>query len=66
MATSLFMLVLAVAEAILSFENCDPKHQAIETQLVAAITKQQQKHGSFMIVLAENLWPGGAQALKRS
>ncbi|MEI5639382.1 MULTISPECIES: 6-phosphofructokinase [unclassified Pseudoalteromonas] len=53
------------AEAILSFENCDPNnHQAIEAQLIAAITKQQQKHGSFMIVLAENLWPGGAQALK--
>ncbi|MEJ6475257.1 ATP-dependent 6-phosphofructokinase [Pseudoalteromonas piscicida] len=53
------------AEAIISFENCNPKNAPeILQHLKQAIEQQQQKHGSFLIVLAENLWPGGAQALK--
>ncbi|WP_404341954.1 6-phosphofructokinase [Pseudoalteromonas mariniglutinosa] len=53
------------AESILSFENCDVnKQQHIVTQLLAAITEQRNKHASFVIVLAENLWPGGASSLQ--
>ncbi|MCO7186896.1 MULTISPECIES: ATP-dependent 6-phosphofructokinase [unclassified Pseudoalteromonas] len=54
------------AEAILSFENCDPTNIAPQlAQLIAQIRIQQQhNHESFVIVLAENLWPGGPEALK--
>ncbi|WP_125779138.1 ATP-dependent 6-phosphofructokinase [Pseudoalteromonas rubra] len=54
------------AEAILSFENCDPSDTAPQlARLISQIQVQQQhNHDSFVIVLAENLWPGGPQALK--
>ncbi|MBQ4813048.1 ATP-dependent 6-phosphofructokinase [Pseudoalteromonas luteoviolacea] len=56
------------AERILSFENCptdDFKH--VEHSLIAQIqTQQQNNHSSFVIVLAENLWPEGPQGLKKS
>ncbi|MFC3031119.1 6-phosphofructokinase [Pseudoalteromonas fenneropenaei] len=56
------------AEAILSFENCQPpQHDAILSELTTAITQQQQvRHGSYLIVCAENLWPGGASALQKA
>ncbi|OHU95534.1 ATP-dependent 6-phosphofructokinase [Pseudoalteromonas byunsanensis] len=55
------------AEAIISFENfsADQAQQKV-AELLRAIDQQQNTHGSFLIVLAENLWPGGAQALKES
>ncbi|RXF01573.1 6-phosphofructokinase [Pseudoalteromonas sp. PS5] len=53
------------AEAILSFENYTKSDTAkLVQQLQRAITEQQHKHGSFLIILAENLWPGGAHALR--
>ncbi|WP_440055209.1 6-phosphofructokinase [Pseudoalteromonas sp. T1lg65] len=57
--------IASEAEAILSFENFTPQHkqQTLE-QLSHAIQTQQACHGSFLIVLAENLWPGGPTALK--
>lgn len=54
------------AESILSFENytCDTQH-AILSELISNISTQQKtKSTSYLIVIAENLWSGGAQALK--
>ncbi|CCQ09816.1 6-phosphofructokinase [Pseudoalteromonas luteoviolacea B = ATCC 29581] len=56
------------AEAILSFENFDvASTQSIVDELSQQILKQQHdKHSSFLIVLAENLWPNGPEALKKA
>jgi 6-phosphofructokinase 1 len=54
------------AESIFSFENySNEQHDSLLSHLIAQIKKQQQnRHSSYVIVLAENLWPGGANALK--
>lgn len=54
------------AESIFSFENySNNKHDAQLSNLIVQIKKQQQnRDSSYVIVLAENLWPGGANALK--
>ncbi|CAH9064280.1 ATP-dependent 6-phosphofructokinase 1 [Pseudoalteromonas holothuriae] len=55
------------AEAIISFENFSKDQANIKVnEILKAIEKQASTHGSFLIILAENLWPGGAQALKES
>lgn len=56
------------AEAILSFENFSEQHktQLVETLSAQIKTQQQNKHSSFLIVLAENLWPGGASELQKA
>lgn len=57
--------IACAAEQVLSFENFsagdeDEKlaHLAAEIQTV-----QQNRHASYIIVIAENLWPGGATQL---
>ncbi|ALU42675.1 ATP-dependent 6-phosphofructokinase [Pseudoalteromonas rubra] len=54
------------AEAILSFENCDSADtkQQLDRLINQIQVQQQYNHDSFVIVLAENFWPGGPQALK--
>jgi len=54
------------AESIFSFENySNEKHDIILEDLIEKIQKQQlNRHASYLIVLAENLWPGGANALQ--
>lgn len=56
------------AEAILSFENFKPTEQAQTLDKLSHQIKiqQQKKHSSFLIVLAENLWPGGAGELQNA
>ncbi|MCF2857880.1 ATP-dependent 6-phosphofructokinase [Pseudoalteromonas sp. SMS1] len=56
------------AESILSFENCPAQDLAqVKQTLIEQIqTKQQNNHSSFVIVLAENLWPGGPQGLQQA
>lgn len=53
------------AEQIISFENFSPdQSQEKVIQIVNDIAKQRQLgRSSYHIVLAENLWPGGPQAL---
>ncbi|TLX45865.1 ATP-dependent 6-phosphofructokinase [Pseudoalteromonas phenolica] len=54
------------AESIFSFENySNEKHDIILEDLIEKIQKQQlNRHASYLIVLAENLWPGSANALQ--
>ncbi|MDK2596334.1 6-phosphofructokinase [Pseudoalteromonas obscura] len=54
------------AEAILSFENCDSKNlEQVQADLINQIQSQRQhNHSGFVIVLAENLWPGGPHGLQ--
>ncbi|KZN59985.1 hypothetical protein N474_06210 [Pseudoalteromonas luteoviolacea CPMOR-2] len=56
------------AESILSFENCPSSSlEQVKLSLIEQIqTQQKNNHTSFVIVLAENLWPGGAQGLKQT
>jgi 6-phosphofructokinase 1 len=50
------------AEQVISFENFNPKDQAIKLEILAQEIKiaQRDKYQSYLIVIAENLWPGGA------
>jgi 6-phosphofructokinase 1 len=59
--------IACAAEQVLSFENFSQQDQAQKlSQLAQEITKtQQNRHASYIIVLAENLWPGGAVELAR-
>jgi len=57
--------IACAAEQVLSFENVDIDHkektlQQLAKQINAA---QKSRHTSFLIVIAENLWPNGTQAL---
>jgi 6-phosphofructokinase 1 len=54
------------AESIYSSENyANDEHEEILSTLIAQIKQQQQnRQASYVIVLTENLWPGGASALK--
>lgn len=54
------------AESIFSFENYDSVHHEIHLRkLIEQIRRQQKKRdASYLIILTENLWPGGASALK--
>jgi len=53
------------AEQVISFENFNPKDQETKLKHLAQEIKvaQKDKHQSYLIVIAENIWPGGATAL---
>ncbi|WP_081154577.1 ATP-dependent 6-phosphofructokinase [Cognaticolwellia beringensis] len=61
--------IACAAEQIISFENFATKNQtASEQEKLLALAKeiklaQANRHASYIIVLAENLWQGGATAL---
>jgi 6-phosphofructokinase 1 len=57
--------IACAAERVLSFENFPIKDKSAKlTQLATEIASAQQLHcGSYIIVIAENLWPGGAGEL---
>ncbi|WP_448555165.1 6-phosphofructokinase [Thalassotalea montiporae] len=57
--------VACAAEQIISFENFDPLAQEAKLAEIIADIEQQKlnKAHSYLIVLAENLWPGGAHSL---
>ncbi|MEW6992288.1 6-phosphofructokinase [Colwelliaceae bacterium 6441] len=57
--------ISCAAEQVLSFENFKPEDQEITLEKIAkqiSIAKKES-HRSFLIVIAENLWPGGSQSL---
>lgn len=57
--------ISCAAEQVLSFENFTDDQQALTLQRLAKniADSTQHKHCSYIIVIAENLWPGGSQAL---
>ena len=50
------------AERVISFENFNPEEYEIKLEHLAQEIKiaQRDKYQSYLIVIAENLWPGGA------
>jgi 6-phosphofructokinase 1 len=54
----------SAAEAVVSFENTDLTNPEATLQQIANQIHRvvAQKHRSFLIVIAENLWPGGTTA----
>lgn len=59
--------IACAAEQVLSFENFSIDDQQTKLlQLASEIkTAQKNRHGSYIIVIAENLWPGGAFELAK-
>ena len=57
--------VACAAEQIISFENFDETQPQARIDAIADDIERQKTLGanSYLIVIAENLWPGGAQAL---
>lgn len=57
--------ISCAAEKVLSFENFQNEdEQATLNQIAKQIQKaKSERHTSFLIVIAENLWPNGSQAL---
>lgn len=57
--------ISCAAEQVLSFENFQNKNKSSMLQSLAERVKlaKTDHHSSFLIVIAENLWPGGSQAL---
>ena len=55
------------AEQVLSFENFSVDDQQAKLQQLADEIKnaQENRHSSYIIVIAENLWPGGAIELAK-
>ncbi len=55
------------AEQVLSFENFSVEDKQIKLQQLAdeIKTAQENRHSSYIIVIAENLWPGGAIELAK-
>ncbi|MFT7006408.1 MAG: 6-phosphofructokinase 1 [Colwellia sp.] len=55
------------AEQVLSFENFSGAEQESKLKILATEIKnaQQNRHSSYIIVMAENLWPGGAIELAK-
>lgn len=55
------------AEQVLSFENfcVDDKQEKLQQLADGIKTAQQNRHSSYIIVIAENLWPGGAIELAK-
>lgn len=53
------------AERVISFENFNPEEYEIKLKHLAQEIKmaQRDKYQSYLIILAENLWPGGALKL---
>lgn len=54
--------IACAAEQVLSFENFSHGNEEIKLQHLAEDIKlaQSKRHGSYIIVIAENLWHGGA------
>ncbi|WP_281557201.1 ATP-dependent 6-phosphofructokinase [Thalassomonas sp. RHCl1] len=59
--------VACAAEQVLSFENfsADNQEQKLEQLAQEINSLQQTRHNSYIMVIAENVWPGGATALAR-
>jgi len=59
--------VACAAEKVLSFENVDSKNEnEILNELAQEISIAKHQHyGSYLIVIAENLWLGGATMLSK-
>ncbi|MDO6446015.1 ATP-dependent 6-phosphofructokinase [Colwellia sp. 1_MG-2023] len=59
--------ISCAAEKVLSFENFNvQQEQETLAQIAEQIkTAKQEKHRSFLIVIAENLWPNGSEALAK-
>lgn len=57
--------ISCAAEQVLSFENFHPQDEKVTLNKIAERIKHAQldQHSSFLIVIAENLWPKGSQAL---
>ncbi|WP_206485809.1 ATP-dependent 6-phosphofructokinase [Thalassotalea sp. G2M2-11] len=57
--------ISCAAEQVLSFENFQINDEKQVLNKIAAQIKaaQQERHKSYLIVIAENLWPNGSQAL---
>ena len=57
--------ISCAAEQVLSFENFDGENKDEILQSLAKEIKnaQQNRHESYLIVIAENLWPLGSQSL---
>lgn len=55
------------AEQVLSFENISVDDKQLKLQQLAneIKTAQDNRHSSYIIVIAENLWPGGAIELAK-
>lgn len=56
------------AEQVLSFENFSVDNKQLKLQQLAKKIKSAQgnRHSSYIIVIAENLWPGGAMELAKA
>ncbi|GAA6204343.1 MULTISPECIES: ATP-dependent 6-phosphofructokinase [Thalassotalea] len=59
--------VSCAAEKVLSFENFNiqQEQETLEQISTQIQTAKQAKHSSFLIVIAENLWPNGSEALAK-
>ncbi|WDE09671.1 6-phosphofructokinase [Thalassomonas haliotis] len=59
--------VACAAEQVLSFENfsADNQKQTLKQLAQEINSLQQTRHNSYIMVIAENVWPGGATALAR-
>jgi len=57
--------IACAAEQVLSFENFSQDDAEVKLQQLAEEIQQaqQSRHGSYIIVMAENLWSGGATKL---
>lgn len=57
--------ISCAAEQVLSFENFQPENESETIDKLAKQISQAKRdhHSSFLIVVAENLWPNGTQAL---
>jgi len=59
--------IACAAEQVLSFENFSSEKPIQELQQLAAQINEakEARHSSYIIVMAENLWPGGAMELAK-
>jgi 6-phosphofructokinase 1 len=57
--------ISCAAEQVISFENFHKKNEKLTIDLIAnqIIKAKNDHHKSYLIVIAENLWPNGSQAL---
>ena len=57
--------IACAAEQVLSFENfsVDDKNKKLAELASEIKTAKENRHSSYIIVIAENLWPGGAAKL---
>ncbi len=59
--------VACAAEQVLSFENfsVDSTEETLKQLSTDILHSQKNRHNSYLIVIAENLWPGGATELAK-